>query len=296
MPLVIRKNSSAFILAGLFLASMPSLGYAFAYNTVNEHNEIILDSQDSLAIAWEEKTVAFTLDFIESRFVGDILAAMQEWNDVEADIDLVKGNVRADKCNDNDGVNHVTMTADNCGEVFGDILGITSIRSVEIGGADYIIDSDIRFQKFSNKNDRWVTRFEEPNDINFSESSLCFQNVNDGKTCDFYRVALHELGHAIGLGHPDELDQEHAAVMNTGASHLAKPFQLSTDDRAAINYLYPPERLPQTQEDVTGVSGDLAISATSNGSSSGGGGAFSPLYILLLSLISIVLKNRNWRQ
>ena len=41
-----------------------------------------------------------------------------------------------------------------------------------------------------------------------------------GTLQDFQRVALHELGHVLGLGHPDEQGQSVAAVMNSRISDI----------------------------------------------------------------------------
>ena len=50
---------------------------------------------------------------------------------------------------------------------------------------------------------------------------------------------VHELGHVVGLGHPDEAGQQVRAIMNSG---LEGPFdtQLFPDDIAGIQALYPP--------------------------------------------------------
>ena len=52
---------------------------------------------------------------------------------------------------------------------------------------------------------------------------------------DIQRVALHELGHALGLAHPDQAGQHVDAVMNSAISDRD---QLSTDDTAGGQSLY----------------------------------------------------------
>ena len=268
-------------LFAILVFSLPTTCFSFAYKTVTEDNRIVSASQDLPAITWNSKNVSFTLDFNDSRFIDDMVYAMQEWNGVEADLNLTEGDVYAELCNDKDGVNHITMTSDNCGEVFGDILGTTRIRSVEIGNNNYIIDSDIRFQQFTREEDRWATS-DEYQENKFQESKLCYRNANGGKTCDFYRVALHELGHAIGLGHPGELGQRHSAVMNRGANRLSKPFTLSEDDKAAIAYLYPPNRNASALTGGEGLPNGVSISATGNEESTGVGSFSFPVLLILL--------------
>jgi hypothetical protein len=71
-------------------------------------------------------------------------------------------------------------------------------------------------------------------------------------TADIQRVALHELGHVIGLDHPDEAEQlvEHA-IMN---SIINDRYTLSGDDIAGAQYLYavPSKSILFAQNSFTG--------------------------------------------
>jgi Matrixin len=77
-----------------------------------------------------------------------------------------------------------------------------------------------------------------PTDITFNTAipwnsysgPLTFDNV-----IDIRRVALHELGHFIGLDHPDDHGQVVNAIMN---SHVSNADQLTADDIAGGQYLY----------------------------------------------------------
>ena len=53
---------------------------------------------------------------------------------------------------------------------------------------------------------------------------------------DFYRVALHEFGHVLGLNHPDQSGQSNAAIMNSISAGLI--FELQQDDINGAGALY----------------------------------------------------------
>jgi len=82
-------------------------------------------------------------------------------------------------------------------------------------------------------------------------------NTKPGLVYDLRRVALHELGHVLGLGHPNDHGQDVVAMMNGTIGNLDS---LATDDIEGIQSLYG------APGDDTGGSGG------SGGSDDGSGG------------------------
>ena len=79
---------------------------------------------------------------------------------------------------------------------------------------------------------------------------------------DVRRVVLHELGHVLGLEHPDDGGQVVSAIMNHSVSDLDA---LTPDDEAGLHFLYPagapaPSVAPQ------------AVTQAHQGAGGGGGG------------------------
>ena len=62
-----------------------------------------------------------------------------------------------------------------------------------------------------------------------------------GNTIDVQRVALHELGHVLGLDHPDDAGQTVTAIMN---SHVSNLDSLAADDITGAQSLYGPPGIP----------------------------------------------------
>lgn len=227
----------------LALASLPQVAAAFAYSAVNDGGDLVLVDKGLPPIVWREAVVSFTVDISNPSLANDTLTAMAEWSDVSGSIELGTGSARGDVCDHLDGANVVTLTTDNCGETFGDILALTHYQTIAVAGTHYIVDTDILVQNLAAARDQWATQAEVAGNSRFNESRLCIAGPSLGtKLCDFYRVILHEIGHALGLGHPDEIGQARPAVMNSGASNLNKPFHLASDDIAGLLMLYPAAR------------------------------------------------------
>jgi hypothetical protein len=88
-----------------------------------------------------------------------------------------------------------------------------------------------------------------------------YRGVEHSNPVDLQRVALHELGHVLGLDHPDDAGQTVTAVMNSIVSNTDS---LTADDIAGGQSLYGPPGIPAND--------NFAAAITLSGSSATGTG------------------------
>ncbi|MEP7156970.1 MAG: CARDB domain-containing protein [Betaproteobacteria bacterium] len=113
-------------------------------------------------------------------------------------------------------VNEVTWSNTNCGLAFGSsTLAVTSTWS----SSGKVIEVDMLF----NNAKTWS-----------SYSGALKFNADGTSLNDLGRVALHELGHAAGLDHPDDAGQSVASIMN---SRISSTYTLQADDIAGAHAL-----------------------------------------------------------
>jgi hypothetical protein len=143
--------------------------------------------------------------------------AIDDWNAQMARIQLAKVMDSTKPVSSGDGINSVSFASTVFGDDFGS--GVLAVTYYLYQGGTFQ-EADVLFNKAQ-------TFDSYRGDLQFDSQGKCI--------CDIQRVFLHELGHALGLNHPDSAGQHLSAVMNSVVSDLS---QLSADDQAGIQFLY----------------------------------------------------------
>ena len=142
--------------------------------------------------------------------------ALAAWNNVMARLQY-NGNVASPPVSSGDRVNAIAFSDTVFGQRFGSgTLAVTSWRS----SGSNIIEADVLF----NRNQSFDS-YRGP--LRFGSNRLAIGDIR--------RVLIHELGHALGLDHPDDHGQHVDAIMNSMTSNRET---LSSDDIAGAQALY----------------------------------------------------------
>lgn len=147
-------------------------------------------------------------------YTAAVRAAAQEWNRAGARFTFRITSVHAPWiCSQRDELVSILQSGSVCGEAWGEETLATTLRWTSDDGR--ILDAEV----FLNSSYNW--------------------DVHDGIyrswEADLQRVVLHELGHVLGLAHPNDHGQTVPAIMN---SHIKDVFRLQPDDIAGIRAIY----------------------------------------------------------
>lgn len=174
------------LVAGLILFFLPSIGSAYVLNA-------------------EPPGQKMTMTLNVGSFNQVAAGALMEWNRVGIgrveDHEFFSALVDSSASSTcvQDGVNVVVFSSTLCGMAWGDAIGVT--RYWRVGGKT--VQADVLF----NDNKAWSF----------------YHGPHRSGVEDFYRVALHEFGHVVGLGHED-------SVPSLIAAQVSDIDSLQTDD------------------------------------------------------------------
>jgi hypothetical protein len=219
----------------IFLAAVlgltPRIAQGFAFDTAV--GPIVLQHQTAGSpVIWDPPRVTMSLN-LGSLPPGVVLTngttswdtnaadALAIWNTVVPNFftfDITAHN----PCDPGDAFNTVGFAPDHCGDGFGDVIAFTRKTYVQraerfvVTQADVVLNAQLCWDAYA------------------GPLQLCRGTL--GYAIDLHRVVLHELGHVLGLEHPDEAGQTVAALMNRYISDLDT---LTPDDHTGAAYLYP---------------------------------------------------------
>ena len=149
-----------------------------------------------------------------ANFNAAVNGAMSTWNESLNRSRFAPTTGSAGRGGDGDGVNQIFFDSTYYGRSFGrDTLAITTrwtLNDVQRVEADLVFNTAIQWDSYRG-------------------------TVRSNGVWDIRRVALHELGHALGLDHPDENGQRVDALMNSIVGNLD---HLVDDDIAGAQSLY----------------------------------------------------------
>ena len=190
----------ALLISACLLASRPSDGF------------------ELLGPKWPNATTTFDVDIpgADGLWNTAFAGAMADWTARTSFTYLIRRNSHSDPCNSSDTRNGVAFAFTACGLSWGSTtLAIAFWFSDAQGG---FTQTDIVF----NKNESWNV-YSGP----FGQSP--WQGIND-----FKRLAVHELGHSLGLDHEEDVSAIMHAFFNFGDT-IVNP---TADDIAGANRLY----------------------------------------------------------
>lgn len=220
----VKNCANLFRRAGVVIAGLALVtsGIAFSF---------ILNSKTGLPIKWPAGNMQYRimLDATANSadagahtdglsFNASAQAAIDIWNTRMGSLQI-QGTPASGTPSDKNSVNELAFAANVYGKDFDtNVLAVTTGYSV----GNERVETDTIF----NKNKSWDS----------------YRGGLQSKI-DLRRVALHEIGHGLGLDHPDEATptQNVAAIMN---SHIGPLDTLADDDIQAIQQLYGPPGVP----------------------------------------------------
>ena len=167
--------------------------------------------------------------------------AIDAWNAEMHDIQLVAVMDSTKAVSSGDDVNSASFSSTVFGDSFGSgVLAVTYYRTQgsTFKEADILFNNAQLFDSYRGN-------------LQFNSQGKC--------NCDIRRVFLHELGHVLGLNHPDSAGQHVDAIMNSVVGNFS---QLTADDEQGIQFLYgapTPAPTPSTSTRLVNISTRMRV-------------------------------------
>jgi len=225
--LLLRPLLAAGVLAAAVLAP--------AYEVIRNGSARVLWANGSIPMQIKLGTTPTLQD--GTNYSTSAQAAMDAWNAIVRNVQFAPTIAAAGAGGDRNGVNELFFASDVFGTAFEtNVLAVTtSYRSSTPSpdGTYRRTQSDIVF--------------------NTAYTWNSYRGARQSGVLDLRRVAIHELGHVLGLDHPDEYGQTVSAIMS---SHISDIDAATRDDMDGAQYLYA---VPGV---TTGPANDLFANAT----------------------------------
>lgn len=205
-----RRSLFALLLFGAS-SPVPPFAYGYALEGVHWPSGKVVNLQMSLG------SPARKLQDGSSSWNITAVPATDEWNNSMAHAQFSYVMNSSAPVSSGDGVNSVAFTNDVFGDAFG--KGVLAVTYFWHGQGNVLTEADVVFNKAQT----------------FDAYRGPLQFSNGYAIPDLRRVFLHELGHALGLDHPDQAGQHVDAVMN---SVMSDTYILTADDLNGIHSLY----------------------------------------------------------